>query len=461
MDSGTEMDEYTFETAEQDDNFYSDIKQVKDHGLNDGDVSFEPCWRANMERRLDQLTRRVSELELLQPQSSRPHWHSFQEASFTTLGDKWLGLATCIEVIRAKRTAALQCVWLILCATIFLYLCGTEFNRARNNELAAYKPLALESVKDYGSPGFDEYDVPDLYARVLVTNDHPLTEDQALSLMEQMFGPQGEKNFTWWFRKQFDIYCMYEGATEDWQWWNPNLYFGLARLDYNISWQVPGWKKETGKVSFIGLIRVQLEQPDPMLGAWTCGLYMDLDRVSLDWRVGVTDLQVFMDREVPEIQYDSFNNIWALQNGTATFFRYSYKESKINLLNWDQTYVVVDDFTVSDGGWFRESFGKKDRVLTLLVPDLRLETWSEYVEYGFEDWVFAMGGLLSWISIVFFWGAYYIVKCIDGNTWTMGITPIMSFTFNNIEEIFWMKYKLQKVDILPSEKYDGELPIRK
>jgi len=168
-----------------------------------------------------------------------------------------------------------------------------------------------------------------------------------------------------------------------------------------------------------------------------------------------------MDREVPEIQYDSFNYIWALQNGTRTFFRYSYKEMKVNLINGDETYVVVDDFTVSDGGWFRESFWKKDMVTTQLVPDLRIETWREYVEYGFEDWVFAMGGLLSWISIVFFWGAYYIVKCFDGNAWAMGITPIMSFTFSNVEEIFWMKSKLQKVDILPCEQDVGEISIKK
>jgi len=37
-----------------------------------------------------------------------------------------------------------------------------------------------------------------------------------------------------------------------------------------------------------------------------------------------------------------------------------------------------------------------------LLPDLKIEHWEEYVEYGYWDWIGAMGGIFSLLYVVYF-----------------------------------------------------------
>lgn len=456
MDRGIKLGNCTFDKIELDDNSISD-KEVRNVSIMRVQDNLQKFWKGNMEARLDDLTRRVIQLELLEQESNLPRSNTGKVASFSTLeSTKWFGLATCAKIIRTKRVATIQCFWLIICILGGLYCGVTEFARARSNVLSNHKPLTLERVEEYGLPGSEEWNLPDLYFRVRVRPEHNLEKDidKALSLMESMFGPQGEQQLSEFLKKPFDTYCMYFDTIIDWMSATPYADFGVTWVDYNISWGLPWWKDAAvSNPSFIGLIHIKLGQPDPIMGDWTCLSHINLTAVTLDFTAELIDLEVFMDREVPDIEYGTFDHVMAIEGKATNNLRYSYEEKKHKLMNGDEISVVTDEMTVTNGGYFRELFyqANEARVVTQLVLDPRVEIWSEYVEYGYEDWVFAMGGMLSLASIAFFWGAYKIVKYFGQDIWTMGITPIMSFTFHNLERILWVKYRLQKLNILPKD----------
>jgi len=458
MDSGIELGNYRFDEIELDDNAFSD-KKVKNVSIMRVQDNQSNLWKGNMEARLDDLSRRVIQLESLEQESSLARSNTGNMASFSTLeSTKCFGLATCAKIIRTKRVATIQCLWLIICILGGLYCGVTEYTRARSNVLSNHKPLTLERVEEYGLPGSEVQNLPDLYFRVRVRPEHNLEkdDDEALSLMESMFGPQGEQQITRFLKKPFDTYCMYFDTITDWMSATPYADFGVAWVDYNISWKVPWWKDAlVPNPSFIGLIHIKLEQPEAIMGDWTCLSHINLTAVTLDFTAELVDLEVFMDREAPDIEYGTFDHVMAIEGKGTNNLRYSYEEKKHKLMNGNEISVVTDEMTVTDGGYFRELFylyqANEARVVTQLVLDPRVEVWCEYVEYGYEDWIFAMGGMLSWASIIFFWGAWYIVEYFGQDMWTMGITPIMSFTFHNLEKILWVKYRLQKLDILPKD----------
>jgi len=78
-----------------------------------------------------------------------------------------------------------------------------------------------------------------------------------------------------------------------------------------------------------------------------------------------------------------------------------------------------------------------------LLPDLNIEHWEEYVEYGYWDWVGAMGGIFSLLSVVYFVVAKRIA--VYSGSLDLGILPAMSDVFRNQEDIGIMKHKLQGV----------------
>jgi len=77
------------------------------------------------------------------------------------------------------------------------------------------------------------------------------------------------------------------------------------------------------------------------------------------------------------------------------------------------------------------------------LPDLKIEHWQEYVEYGYWDWIGAMGGIFSLLYVVYFVVGKYIA--VYSGSEDLGILPAMSNVFRNQEDIGIMKRKLQGV----------------
>jgi len=79
-----------------------------------------------------------------------------------------------------------------------------------------------------------------------------------------------------------------------------------------------------------------------------------------------------------------------------------------------------------------------------LVPDLKIEHWKEYITYGVGDWVAAMGGIFSLVSVIYFWVATLIAVC--SGSLSKGILPAMPDVYRNVEEIRIIKRRLQEIE---------------
>jgi len=82
----------------------------------------------------------------------------------------------------------------------------------------------------------------------------------------------------------------------------------------------------------------------------------------------------------------------------------------------------------------------------MLTPDLKIEHWKEYLEYGVWDWVAAMGGIYSLVSVLYITVANRIaVHC---GSLSMGILPAMSGVSRNVEEIRLIKRRMEEFEFL-------------
>jgi len=66
----------------------------------------------------------------------------------------------------------------------------------------------------------------------------------------------------------------------------------------------------------------------------------------------------------------------------------------------------------------------------VFIPDLKVDHWIDYVDFGYYDCVGMMSGILSFLVVAFLWIAYGIAKCFK-ETKTLGILPKLSIKFAN------------------------------
>jgi len=98
------------------------------------------------------------------------------------------------------------------------------------------------------------------------------------------------------------------------------------------------------------------------------------------------------------------------------------------------------------------------RILLIISPDPKIEHWKEYLEYGVWDWVAAMGGIYSLVSVLYLWVADRIAAY--SGSLSMGILPAMSGVSKNVEEIRIIKSRLEEIRILESRLDEVEFLVK-
>lgn len=409
-------------------------------------------WKADFDARVTDLMFEIQSMHTprISQFMTKKQMSILTEKSFATMGsDGCWGCINLFDLIKHRRVAGIQCVWLLICLILFLYLGVTEYDRAHRNTTAIWKPLTMSNMVDHGIPGEIQYQTPTFLVRVLVTMDYYRNDDEVIVLLEQMFGSQGEADMT--EDKQLNVYCMYEtesiGFTRDA--WNKSLYFGMNHLSFNISREVPLFGDNEN--TFVAGLYIELEDPDPAKGPWMCGLSMELFIVTRFGTIDVSYLQVSASRSKQDVEFDTLDQFCKIEGDGFDYFTYTYSEKLTQLFNGEVVHFFEDDLETNVNSVFdsfHQYFGDLNRAIVQIVPELRVETWEEFIDYDYVDWLLAMGGMVSWISIMFFWGAYYIHRILDKNGRMMGILPIMSFRFMNAEEVQWIKYQLSTLGFL-------------
>jgi len=92
---------------------------------------------------------------------------------------------------------------------------------------------------------------------------------------------------------------------------------------------------------------------------------------------------------------------------------------------------------------YEQNYGSGEFIIDL-TPHLKIEHWKEYLEYGVWDWVAAMGGIYSIVSVTYLLVANRIA--VHSGSMSMGILPAMSGVSKNVEEIRIIKSRLDEFE---------------
>jgi len=399
------------------------------------------------------------------------------------------------EIIISHRFAKLQCLWLLLCFAGFLYYATTQLLKAIKNETAEYKPKQLRSTIDYSEYGSSlQYEMPYIFIHFWLdfskisfdndtydydydydyhdynydyhdydydyhdydydyldsnisydydTNDSPsYSEEMITDVLSRVL--ESQKNFsesiitTIWLQ---NLTVLHEdvGVQE-------------AVVDYERS-----WVRKNGVWAYF---KLKLKPPAPGLGKWETSVQIRCDLFHYDNSLPpISEFDVFIERE--DFSEDQQSDMVYLPYWPPEHLWWTYLVKYREIVTHMVDHTTVSEIEIEleeswdgmDYWWYLEEnalgdyaygdmmYGQDpDYTYGLIVtfkPDLVVEHWEEYVQYGYWDWVAGMGGVLSIFMLIFFKAASWIAKYMGKNS--LGILPPISAAYKHEEEIALLK----------------------
>jgi len=429
-------------------------------------------WRSNVDKNILQLERRILSLEKKQyvfdgekpslckktsfsqcnvTQEIAGHFNivsgepldSFATADF--MGIEYL--PTFITLIKSKRHAQLQLLYLLGCSLLFIYYGVIFFLVAKANEDAEFKPETKRYVINYNSTD-EAYEIPYIYIYWYIevaelfenaSEDKTAWLNQHGSwLTNQMLESQDHFNNSavkTYINNSTDYFRDSTGTTAN------------ASIDSRL---------DSDEYGFWGFFKLKLGDPDPAKGSWHLFMLLDVEAMSLNGSVSLEYLFAIISREeTPNLDgYKFMLNLGALDdNETVDVFMVRYDETVTHEHGGKVTYdvrttlesaseVPIDLLEETDG-----IIASNSEIVLYIIPDLEVEHWFEYIAYGYGDWLAGMGGLMSLMTAAFFWVSYYTATYF-GNGISMGILPSLSFIFSSYEDVHWIKDVLRQSGVV-------------
>jgi len=291
-------------------------------------------------------------------------------------------LSTFITLVKSKRHAQVQFVWLLSCVLTFLFYGVSTFNTAKINEQSEFKPEWKHHVTDYESE-LENYEMPSIYFLWYIRVDN-ITMDEVNSedLLTQILESQDNFNNS---VIQHSVYRNYTNVVLD---------VVVSSFSFDVI-------QLGSDVGFMVSIKLDVNIK-PSLGVWELTLLVDMDALSLNSTVSLVSFFLNLNRD--ESAYSggqpiglSWNEVG--NNEEVNIFLFEYSEIVTHKYNSDDKYY---DFEVT---WAQVStaldflsdywgvVAKSSDILLLFKPDLEVEHWAQYVAFGYGTWFTGMGGL--------------------------------------------------------------------
>jgi len=239
-----------------------------------------------------------------------------------------------------------------------------------------------------------------------------------------------------------------------------NSFIGDARITYllsNFSWSINEQEIDVAAASFskpssdsngIGiLLKLTLADPEPMLSNWQTVLRVNMLALSSNNTYLVkylkTKVSRTFDQDLATYGFLNYNDDWSNfdENEALELFFIEYSEKVTQKYRSTKAVYTMESqlrqsiWTTAEDALGRTGFQvQKGDLILIYKPDLSVDHWTEYVAFGYWDWLTGIGGMFSIMSTVFFLFAYYLSK-IFATDGSVGILPEMSFVFANFEEI--------------------------
>jgi len=236
---------------------------------------------------------------------------------------------------------------------------------------------------------------------------------------------------------------------------SPETYEAL-QVDEAVAVSNEGGQFENG---FWVRFHVKYANPDPSKGNWHLVIRLLSEKLTLEGTLTV-DLLYFSIRR--ELRHKALGGISLSQHekNKVTLSKVFYEErvtekpsSKTSTEELSWTGKPLEFWDVKDLDLHLNITADLNETVLFVIPDLQVEYWEEYVDYGYQDWLMAMGGMLSIVSTIFFWMAYYVAIFLDDGVSRVGILGEMSFLYSNFANIGLIKQTIkQKLILLPTKK---------
>jgi hypothetical protein len=410
-------------------------------------------WRVNIDLRIANLTDRVSSLEENNMRITRneaTHRPSLQaklkrelHSSFTYADNLGFGyLNTVSKVVKLNLFAKLQLLFLIFCIVSFILHEAQTFQDAKTNEESHFKPEKILYVKDYSINSTKEeslYEIPYIWIQwfaIFNDTDERLNYTDATQLLPKLLQSQDRFKDSVQIKYEWEDAGVVPGFTSTVH----NLSFGSYGIGFWFSFKL----KVTDLLSN---------------GKLKIAIFLDIDALTLQGTVIPEHLLVIPSREDTGGQTpQDFPSVLDFKpvkddDNEVEVFIIEWSESIHRKYNSDHEYSSFESAVSKNSAsidFLRHNYNiliKDTQILIMILPDMKVEHWEEYVPFGYSNWLAEMGGFFSLITTGFLWIAYYIATFF-GDGILMGILPALSFSFFNFEGLQWIKSRSRILEML-------------
>jgi len=392
-------------------------------------------WKSNIEREISLLKYRIIVLEGKHCSCQSTSKHSSEELSLDLLPtsgyhktlEQRVQQSGYIQLVKSQKSARVQCSWLLICFAVFLYFGITQLIRADENEKSTWKPESKRYVMDYAFSEI-QYEMPYFWYHFEIRNvtSEDVADNETLisNLLESV-------NY---FNGSFSI--MYES---DNQW----------EIEEHVVEEVVGTVDGDGEGGYVWIMfRILLANPNLLKNDWYSFSRFNIPALEIN-DTYMTYLKIDVARVLKiayakwiYLEYDDdwskFDDdeleVFTIDYSEKVTKKYSGSEEEFMESVISQTFVSTPEDVKSRIG----IDAKKGDIILFIHPDLQVEHWQEFVDFGYWEWVAGMGGLFSIVSVVFF----SIASCagtLVGENASLGILPWMSKSFANKEGIELLK----------------------
>jgi len=360
-------------------------------------------------------------LEIWAGQAGNP---SMRRSSWIVSKEQKVGF---FKFVRSSKTAQIQSLWLLICLTTFIIIGVVELNQAISNETSSFKPEKIVSVIDYGDAA-RRYEMPYIYItfRILTPKDHNETG-------------------SYWTNEVINDTLSTILETVDF--YNMSLRMSYFQ-DWEKTWVTSSWEEASviflgnfsdilsGKEELVACFKLKLPDPDPDLGPFSLRFSIYRNDMTLWDTLKVVDVRLTVSRGEPSSDYLDHRALqiskWIDGHGLSV----RYDEKVVKTVNPSSTAHEFSLYTRTT--WDTADNGTLD---IIIFPNLIVPVWSEYIEFGYPEWVGMMGGYLSILSITFIFFSKRVSSFVDDGS--LGILPVVSHAHLNDEKISLLTARME------------------
>jgi len=349
---------------------------------------------------------------------------SIDKSSWLALKER--GLSFC-SYVQYSKTAQIQIVWLLICLTAFKTIGIVELDTAHSNVTSAFKPEKIESVIDYGD-ATHQYYMPWIYIvfRVLTPKEYNetgtyWTNATTSSTLSRMLETVDFENMS--VRMSYFNDWEKTWVPSSWEEFSVNLLGNFSDL-------------LSGKTEIVACFKLKLPDPDPSQGPFSIRFSIYRNHMTLWDTLNVVDVRLTVSRGEPSPNYLDHRALqiskWIDGHGLSV----SYDEKVVKTVNPVST---AHEFSLyARTTWDTADNGTLD---IIIFPNLVVPEWSEYVEFGYFEWLGMMGGYFTILSFVFLSVSRYFSKWLQDES--LGILPLVSHKYRNHEKISLLESQLE------------------